>query len=58
MTHDVRVLSTPALIHVIVKDELDLPTSRRILADIAATVLANPGLPVLVDTRGPTPPCR
>jgi hypothetical protein len=52
MTHDVRVLSTPALIHVIVKDELDLPTSRRILADIAATVLANPGLPVLVDTRG------
>ena len=51
MTHDIRVLSTPELIHVIIRDELDLATSRRILADIAATALAHPGVPVLVDTR-------
>jgi hypothetical protein len=51
LTHYIRVLSTPELIHVIVRDELDLATSRRILADIAATGLAHPGVPVLVDTR-------
>ena len=51
MTHEIRLLSTPELIHVIVRDELDLATSRRILADIAATALGHPGRPVLVDTR-------
>ena len=51
MTHDTRLLSTPQLIHVIIRDELDLATSRRILAEIAATSLAHPGIPVLVDTR-------
>jgi len=51
MAHEIRLLSTPELIHVIVRDELDLATSRRILADIAATALGHPGRPVLVDTR-------
>ena len=51
MAHEIRLLSIPELIHVIVRDELDLATSRRILADIAATALGHPGRPVLVDTR-------
>ena len=51
MAHDIRLLSTPDLIHVIIQGELDLATSRRILADIGGAALAHPGVPVLVDTR-------
>lgn len=51
MTHQIRVLATPRLIHVIVREELDLPRSLRILSDLVAASDGHPDTPILVDTR-------
>jgi hypothetical protein len=51
MSHEIRFVPSPGLLHVMVRGEFDYAESRRILADLATAALRHPAAPILVDTR-------
>jgi len=51
MSHEIRFVPAPGLLHVIVRGDFDYEESRRILAALAVAAGKHPVAPILVDTR-------